>query len=74
MPQSQLVMYQVEAYRPGKGWEPLGTARAKKGRAMADRARYLRMARSGAGVSFTKIRLSVLTGGNSLVIVAEVDV
>lgn len=74
MAQSQPVMFQVEVLRPGKGWEPLGNARAKKGRAMADRANYLRAARRPPGVSFTKIRLSMLTEGRSLVIVAEVDV
>lgn len=75
MPQSQLVMYQVEVYRPGKGWEPIGPARARKGRAKAARADLLKVMRaSRESYSFTKIRLSMLTGGRSLVIVAEVDI
>lgn len=75
MAQSQPVMYQVEVFRPARGWEALGNARARKGRAMADRSRYLKLARSDAGVSFTKIRLVRMTAGRPLeIVVAEVDV
>lgn len=69
------VMYQTEVFRPGRGWEPLGNARQKRGRAMADRSRFLKQARADPGTfGYTKVRMVSIEDGVRTVVQREVGV